>query len=128
MFSIEKSNFQLTFSIGKLNFSIEKMFFPEKYFLNFSDIFFHFEKKVLTKYFYLYRSKIFSGIQKSYLENRAGNLNRRKNEKTHFIVLNPHISTSRELSFRHPLCSSYNIGNSQKSTRNAFWFLRFRRE
>ena len=29
MFSIEKFNIQLTFSIGKLNFSIDKMIFPE---------------------------------------------------------------------------------------------------
>ena len=35
--------------------------------LDFSEFFLYFEKKVSKKYFYLYRSEICSGIQKSYL-------------------------------------------------------------
>ncbi len=58
-------------------------------FLNstFSKIFLYFKKKVSKKYFYLYRSEICSGIQKSYLENRAVSLKIRTKKIRVFLHL-----------------------------------------
>ena len=47
------------------------MFGLEKYFFDFFEIFFDLEMFYFFVDFFLYKSEIFSGIQKSYLENRA---------------------------------------------------------
>ena len=49
--------------------------FPKYLFRIFSEIFFISKKLFYSKLFYPYKSKIFPGIQKSYLENHSMNLN-----------------------------------------------------
>ena len=71
----------LKFSCFKLIFPkicISKMFGLEKYFSICFEKIFHVENFYFCMNFSLYQSKNFPGIQKSYLENRAMNLNIRK--------------------------------------------------
>ena len=64
------------FEILKFSFFVRKK--SENIFI-FSKIFFwSWKKYIFKKYFYVYKFKISSGFQKSYLENRAMSLSMRK--------------------------------------------------